>query len=344
MKRFTETTKWDDPWFRKLPPAAKLLWIMMCDKCDHAGVIEPDWEAMSFHIGLKVTESDLKHFVGRIDKIGRDKFHIRKFVSYQYGKLSPNCKPHAPVYAALSRHGLNHDEVEQNSAFKETVDAAMRRKIINRDGLHCIYFDHPILEGDAVIDHIIPRVKGGRATPDNLVVCSAKANSQKWDYTLERFCDEAGLDHEQVKDRLSKATSKPIEGYQGTLKEKEEEKDTDKDQEKEADLFSANNEPPHNPIPESVRRACVNLGRRFDTQWPDKDVIAYRKLKLTEEDAVRDIELFTSTRKAGWEFYRKDISTLLNNWQIEIERCEDFMRKSKSSSSVPGLHVKKGQC
>lgn len=54
MKRFTETTKWDDPWFRKLTPAAKLLWQWMLDHCDGAGVIDPDLELASFQTGCSI--------------------------------------------------------------------------------------------------------------------------------------------------------------------------------------------------------------------------------------------------------------------------------------------------
>jgi hypothetical protein len=35
-----------------------------------------------------------------------------KFVQFQYGKLSGDCKPHNPVFQAMERHGLKQDIVE----------------------------------------------------------------------------------------------------------------------------------------------------------------------------------------------------------------------------------------
>ena len=161
MKRFTDTNKWDDPWFRKITPAAKLFWQWLCDKCDQAGVIDVDYEYASFQLGTTVTEDTLLEYGDRVTKLKRDKVWIRKFVRFQYGKLSPSCKPHAPVFLALEKHGLIEGEVEQNENFRETVDGAMRRRIIQRDGLTCIYFDITLTEKEAVIDHVVPRIQGG---------------------------------------------------------------------------------------------------------------------------------------------------------------------------------------
>lgn len=106
MKRFTETTKWDDPWFRKLPPQSKLLWLWLLDKCDNAGIIDPDIDLASFQIGAGIDDIALKSFDGRLVKIKCGKLMIAKFIPYQYGNLSRDCKAHNPIFQSLEKHGI----------------------------------------------------------------------------------------------------------------------------------------------------------------------------------------------------------------------------------------------
>lgn len=106
MRRFTETEKWEDPWYRRLSPLAKNFWCWLCDKCDCAGVIEPDYDLASFQIGAKIDGQLLDEFGDRVADIGHGKLMIVKFVGFQYGQLSPACKPHLKVLATLERHGV----------------------------------------------------------------------------------------------------------------------------------------------------------------------------------------------------------------------------------------------
>lgn len=110
MKRFTETSKWEDVWYRKLSPSAKLLWHWLHDKCDAAGVIEPDWDLASFQIGLKVSDVTLNEFQGRVESIN-GKLWIVNFVADQYGVLSIDCRPHKNVLNLIERHGLDLERV-----------------------------------------------------------------------------------------------------------------------------------------------------------------------------------------------------------------------------------------
>lgn len=106
MKRFTETNKWQDPWFRKLKPEMKLLWSWLLDSCDNAGVIDADIELASFQIGYAYPINTLSEFGHRVIELPCGKFFIPKFIDFQYGSLSRDCKAHNPIFLSLEKHGL----------------------------------------------------------------------------------------------------------------------------------------------------------------------------------------------------------------------------------------------
>ena len=110
MKRFTETTKWRDPWFRKLSPLAKLLWAYMTDNCNSIGIIELDMEAAAFDIGKvgnqTVTDAHLQELSSRIKQLDSGKLFITKFIKFQYGRLSEDCPAHKPILRLANETGL----------------------------------------------------------------------------------------------------------------------------------------------------------------------------------------------------------------------------------------------
>jgi hypothetical protein len=110
-KRFTETEKWRDAWFRQLKPVHKCLWQYLVDNCDQAGVIDVDWDLASFQIGARVSAADLSHFGRQVTQLENGKTWIVKFILFQYGRLSRDCKPHNPVFAAIERHGITEEQI-----------------------------------------------------------------------------------------------------------------------------------------------------------------------------------------------------------------------------------------
>jgi len=85
MKRFSESTKWADPWFRTLPMESKCIWLWLLDNCDCAGIIEPDMDLAAFQIGAtKPLASPYEALGDRVQKYGT-KLFIPKFIAYQYG-------------------------------------------------------------------------------------------------------------------------------------------------------------------------------------------------------------------------------------------------------------------
>lgn len=112
VKRFTATEKWDDPWFWELSPAAKLLWQFLCDHCDHAGIIEVNFRFTTMKIGLPIEECHLSELQSRLHQLPCGKFLIVGFIGFQYGTPSRECKPHNPIFASLSKHGVDITQIE----------------------------------------------------------------------------------------------------------------------------------------------------------------------------------------------------------------------------------------
>ncbi len=109
MKRFTETNKWRDAWFRKLSAAAKLAWIYLTENCDQIGMVEIDLTLLSGDCGLKITQAHLVELSTRLQHVGEERFFIPKFIHFQYGELSEKCPPHRTIMRMISMHNLKRD-------------------------------------------------------------------------------------------------------------------------------------------------------------------------------------------------------------------------------------------
>lgn len=104
-KRFTATEKWDDPWFDSLSNTNKLFWIYLLDKCNHAGIWQVNWRLVKHHIGTD--KIDLKDFKDRILVLSNEKWHIPKFIEFQYGVLNKDNRAHASVLILLEKEGAS---------------------------------------------------------------------------------------------------------------------------------------------------------------------------------------------------------------------------------------------
>ncbi len=107
-KRFVDTKMWDKSWYRRLKSKDKLIWVYLLTRCDHAGIWDADWEAMEFFIGEKTTYKDTAPAI--LEKMvrikGKNQYFIPSFVSFQYGELRENSKPHLSVIKRLSEKNL----------------------------------------------------------------------------------------------------------------------------------------------------------------------------------------------------------------------------------------------
>ena len=106
-KRFTDTEKWKKPFIRCLKAPYKLLWLYICDDCDHSGIWQVDIEVAEIRIGEKIEVNKAIQFFGEkiIPLENGTKWFIPSFIEFQYPSgLSENNKAHAGIIKNLDRY------------------------------------------------------------------------------------------------------------------------------------------------------------------------------------------------------------------------------------------------
>lgn len=112
MKRFTDTEKWFDSWFRTLPTDYKLFWVYLCDRCNNAGVWKIDLDLANFVMfGKEATGITLEKawalYGDRIHPLRPGYWLLRGFVPFQFGDLSPTNRMHLSVLNLIEKEGAN---------------------------------------------------------------------------------------------------------------------------------------------------------------------------------------------------------------------------------------------
>ena len=62
---------------------------------------------------------------------------------------------------------------------KDRIPFNLRRMVIERDGLRCVYCDVDLTNSEVHLDHVIPESQGGETTFHNLQVTCRKCNLEK---------------------------------------------------------------------------------------------------------------------------------------------------------------------
>jgi 5-methylcytosine-specific restriction endonuclease McrA len=73
---------------------------------------------------------------------------------------------------------------------KERIPLHLRRRVIERDGLHCVYCDDDLSNAEIHMDHVIPESQGGTTDYNNLQVTCRKCNLAKGVLSESAFTDK----------------------------------------------------------------------------------------------------------------------------------------------------------
>lgn len=134
-KRFTDTEKWKDPWYRQLKPVEKCAWTYVLDNCDNAGIYKVDLDLMAFCIGCDVEDLNgiVDKFNSRVRVLDKEKWFIEKFIKFQYGVLSEDCKPHKPVIERLKNLNLYKGYQKGIDTLKEKEQEKVKEKVKEKE-------------------------------------------------------------------------------------------------------------------------------------------------------------------------------------------------------------------
>jgi len=72
---------------------------------------------------------------------------------------------------------------------KQRIPTSLRRRVIERDGLHCVYCDEDLKDKEIHLDHVHPESQGGTTTFGNLQVTCRKCNLAKGILSESEFTD-----------------------------------------------------------------------------------------------------------------------------------------------------------
>ena len=70
---------------------------------------------------------------------------------------------------------------------KQRIPRNLRERVIERDGLRCVYCDEDLSDAEIHMDHVIPESQGGETTYNNLQVTCRKCNLAKGVLTESEF-------------------------------------------------------------------------------------------------------------------------------------------------------------
>jgi len=72
---------------------------------------------------------------------------------------------------------------------KDRIPLSLRRMVIERDGIHCVYCDEDLTDKEIHMDHVIPESQGGETNYANLQVTCRKCNLAKGVLSESEFTD-----------------------------------------------------------------------------------------------------------------------------------------------------------
>lgn len=300
MKPVIDQSFWSDPDIESQPSPIKLaaIWLISNSRTSLLGICGASPLRFQFETGLdpKVLEEATNALPRSFRRFG-DVIFVCNYIRYQFGtgdKLTKNnfFVSLRSLFASVKDAALSQFILEEYPEFggesrqvlkhlrDHTVAAGLRLQILERDEHICLFTGEQLSPDELEADHVIPRAKGGKTIPENLMAVSEKMNTLKKDKDLEVFCAEQGFDFERVSKTILARASKPLLGLSKPKIREEKEGEGRGSGDKKGSVEGKRTLP---AIPEKLSELPS-----FETHW--KDFIQHRtqiKKPLTQLAAER---------------------------------------------------------
>jgi len=89
---------------------------------------------------------------------------------------------------------------------KDHIPLNLRRRVIERDGLRCVYCDDDLTNAQIHIDHVVPESRGGETSYNNLQVTCRKCNLSKGVLSESEFTNRLRIRAMNILNRLGPLT------------------------------------------------------------------------------------------------------------------------------------------
>jgi len=327
VKRFTDSNIWRKVWFQELPPEYKTAWFYIKDNCDSIGIWDVNIPLANFQIGNDLDWDKFRDCCNEnIQVLSEKKWWLVDFCNFQYGKLDENSKspPIISYVKLLKKYNLYESvadrQVNMGIGKGHNISPSTRTFVIKRDDHTCVYCNKKLSNFDLVLDHVVPRIKGGKDSPDNLVVACKKCNSYKGSLDLVDYIKKHSLDKTVIQ-RVSERVSV-------TLKEKEKDKEQEQEQEKDAGKKKkSNSEKEVHPLYEPIKEAFLSKNNDVFSNWAKEGTAIKQLIKKAEARFPEDPGAFIKT---VMEKYYK----LISNNNDKYWSGHPFIPSSLNSSGI----------
>lgn len=196
-ERGFETSFWDDPFVQDLSPDAKLLFIYLKTNAhaNQAGLYPLTLRTMSFETGIPQNQlSTILHsLVKKVEWYSEDGFiWVKDFLSEQ--AKSPKFITSAITYIRSDKvpEDISSDFQEFNQALLQRanvqpqISLSKRECVLIRDNFKCLYCNKDLVSNtDYEMEHIIPKISGGKEHYQNLAASCTSCNKKKGGRTPE---------------------------------------------------------------------------------------------------------------------------------------------------------------